>query len=272
MQTNKKLVELIEKFFPYRSKLAKITKIPIIKWITHKMLFEKTNLTVLPKDKTVEININKKIESPGSIVVPSKVVEHFIKKSEYRFIMNFCICREAMDCQNYPSELGCLFMGEAAKKINKEFGHEATKEEAIEHIKKCRNLGLIHLIGRDVIDEKWLGATPGRNLLVVCNCCYCCCLWRMIPQLDKKMASKVKKMPGVKIEVTEKCDGCGRCQDVCFVKAIKIENGKAQISDACRGCGRCADVCPKNEIKVKIEDKDFIEKTISRINSSVNVS
>ncbi|MEF8847995.1 MAG: 4Fe-4S binding protein [Candidatus Thermoplasmatota archaeon] len=236
------------------------------------MLFEKTNLTILPKDDIVEIKLNKTIQPMDSIAVPSKIVEHFIKKSGYRFIMNFCICREAMDCQNYPKELGCLFMGEAAKNINKNFGKEATKKEAIQHVKKCREIGLIHLIGRDMIDEKWLGTTPGTRLLVVCNCCYCCCLWRMLPDINKKMASSIKKMPGIKIEITEECNGCGECQKVCFVKAIKIEDGKAKINEECRGCGRCADKCPNDAIKVIIEDKDFVEKTIKRINSSVDVT
>ncbi len=272
MQKNRKFVDLIEKFFPYRSKLAKITKVPMIGWIANKMLFEKTNLTILPKDKTVEIKLDKKIQPQESIVLPSKVVEYFIKKSNYRFIMNFCICRESMNCQNYPQDLGCLFMGEAAKQINKEFGREATKKEALEHVRKCRELGLVHLVGRDVIDEQWLGVGPGTRLMVVCNCCECCCLWRIIPDMDKDMGLVVKKMPGIQVEVTDKCTGCGKCVDVCFVKTIKIKDNVARIGDDCRGCGRCADICPNGAVKVKIEDKDFIDKTIKRINSSVDVT
>lgn len=272
MQKNQKFVKLLEKFFPYRSKLAKLTKIPMMKWILNKMLFDKSNLTILPKDKTVEIKINKKIPQQESIAVPSKIVEYFIKKSGYRFIMNFCICREAMQCENYPIELGCLFMGDAAKGINKEFGHEATKEEALEHVKKCREQGLIYLIGRDRIDEAWLGVGPGTRLLVVCNCCECCCLWRMIPKMDKKTGSVVKKIPGIKIEITDKCIGCGKCKDVCFVDTIRIKDGKSIIGDECRVCGRCADICPNDAIKIKIEDPAFINKTIERINSSVDVT
>ncbi len=272
MQKNRKFVDLIEKFFPHRFKLAKLTKIPMIRWITKKMLFEKTNLTILPRDTTVELEINKKIQPSESIVLPSKIVEQFIKKSSYRVIMNFCICRESMDCKNYPKELGCLFLGEAARYINKEFGHKASKKEALEHVKKCRDLGLIHLVGRDVIDEQWLGVSPGTRLMVICNCCNCCCLWRILPDMDKDMGLVVKKMPGVEVEVTDKCTGCGKCKDICFVKAITIKDKIAKISDACRGCGRCADICPNNAIKVKITDKDFIEKTIKRINSSVDVT
>lgn len=272
MQKNRKFVDLIEKFFPYRSKIARLTKIPMLKWIAKKMIFEKTNLTILPKDNIVEINVNETIEPPESIVLPSKIVEHFIKKSNYRFIMNFCICRESMDCKNYPKDLGCLFLGEAAEHINKEFGAEATKEEALDHVKKARELGLVHLVGRDVIDEQWLGVSPGEKLMVVCNCCNCCCLWRILPDMDKDLGLVVKKMPGVEVEVTDNCTGCGECKDICFVKAIQIEDGVARISNECRGCGRCVEICPYDAITLNINNNEFIEKTIKRINSSVDVT
>ena len=64
------LYNLLEKIFPHRFKIAKLTKNPIISKIANKMLFEKNNLTILPKDNTVEIKINKKIQQIDSINVP----------------------------------------------------------------------------------------------------------------------------------------------------------------------------------------------------------
>jgi len=100
MEPSKRFVKLLEKIFPHRFKIAKLSQIPIVRWIFSKMIFDKNNLTYLTKDKVVEIQLNKKIKLPENIVVPSKVVEYFIEKSSYRFIMNFCICREAMQCKN----------------------------------------------------------------------------------------------------------------------------------------------------------------------------
>lgn len=41
----------------------------------------------------------------------------------------------------------------------------------------------------------------------------------------------------------EECIGCGKCEDVCPVEAIKVIEGKAQVGDECIDCGQCVDVC-----------------------------
>lgn len=230
------------------------------------MLFEKNDLTYLTKDNVVEIKLHKEIDTFEQIALPSTVVHHFIDQSNYHFIMDFCICREAMDCSNYPTELGCLFMGEAARKIPSELGRPVSKKEAHEHVQQCREKGLVHLIGRDKLDETWLGVGSTIPLLTVCNCCECCCLWRMRPNLDKNLSSTIKRMPGIQIKINEVCTGCGRCTEgICFTNGISIQNNKAMISDDCVVCGRCAEICPVDAIEIIIKDPDFINKTIKRV-------
>lgn len=271
MIPTRRFVVFLETLFPYRFIAAKMTHIPLMRDIINTMFFDETNLTVLPKESIIEIKLDKKIKPPDNTVLPSKVVEHFIRKTNYRFIMNFCLCREAMNCKNHPIELGCLFLGEAARDINSELGREATIEEALAYAKKCRDQGLIHMIGRDKIDETWLGVGSTGKLLTICNCCSCCCLWKMLSELDPKISSKVKRMPGVEVIVTDKCTGCGTCTEHCFVNAITIQNGKAAIDDICKGCGRCAERCPNKAIQVNINDEQFLKKTIDRVESSVDV-
>jgi len=77
--------------------------------------------------------------------------------------MDWCICRKSTKCEDYPIELGCLFLGEATLKIDPRLGHRATKQEALEHVQKCRDAGLVHLIGRNKLDSVWLNAQPGNN-------------------------------------------------------------------------------------------------------------
>jgi Pyruvate/2-oxoacid:ferredoxin oxidoreductase delta subunit len=271
MEPSIRFVKLLERLFPQRFKIAKLTKLPVARWIVSKMLFEKNNLTYLPKDNLVEISLNKEIEPVDSIVVPSSIVDYFIDQSSYRVVMNFCICREAMQCSNHSMHLGCLFMGEAVRKIPKNLGKSVSKTEAKEHVHQCRNEGLVHLIGRDKLDETWLGVGSKTPLLTVCNCCTCCCLWRMLPVLDQSLASTVKKMPGIKIHINDQCTECGICtKDICFIDNIHIKDGSAVIGENCVGCSRCIDICPQKAITLTIENSNFIEKTIERVKKATS--
>ena len=188
-------------------------------------------------------------------------------------IMNACICRDANQCQDYPIDLGCLFLGEAALGINPQLGRRVTKENALEHVRRCREAGLVHLIGRNKLDTVWLGVGPGDKLLTVCNCCPCCCLRRVLPHVAPRISAKVTRMDGVTVAVSDRCVGCGTCtRGICFVDAIQMIDHRAAISDACRGCGRCVSVCPEEAIEISIEYDQFVEQSIARISPLVDVS
>ncbi|HUT80543.1 MAG TPA: 4Fe-4S binding protein [Candidatus Bathyarchaeia archaeon] len=275
-------IEILKKTFPGRFFLAKLTRIPGMRYLVDNLLFEGDEVIYLPKDKVIndklktvhQINVNKKVALQDDIALPSTIINDFIDKAKYHWVMNFCLCRESNNCTNYSSKLGCLFMGEAVLKINPAYGRLVSKEEAKQHIKKCSDEGLIHLIGRNKLDAQWLDVEPGDKLLTICNCCECCCLWKMLPDLDVKISRKISKIPGIKIQVTDECIGCGDCtSNHCFVEAIKLHEGKATINeDLCRGCGRCIDICEENAIQLIIEDSNFLNETFKRISSVVDVS
>jgi ferredoxin len=185
--------------------------------------------------------------------------------------MDSCICRASASCQDYPTDLGCLFLGEAALGINPELGRRVTKAEASQHVARCREAGLIHLVGRNKLDTVWLGTGPGHRLLTICNCCPCCCIWRILPHVKQEIGAKVTKMPGVEVTVTEQCVGCGTCLDTCFVDAIQLVGDRAMITNECRGCGRCVEVCPQGAIDIQVVSDTFIEQTIARIAPLVNL-
>lgn len=264
---------LLNKTFNQRFFWSRLTRFSPIGRLVRHMLFENDEIFYLPKDQVIEINESVETEGLGGMAVPSKVLDHFIRRADFHWIMDFCICRDSSGCRDYPMELGCLFLGEAARHINPKFGRPVTMEQALAHAERCRKAGLVHLIGRNKLDTIWLGVGPPEKLLTVCNCCPCCCLWKVLPVIDERIGENVSRMPGVRVEVTDQCAGCGRCtRDVCFVGAIRIENKQAVIdSDMCRGCGRCASVCPNDAIAVLVEDADFIGRTIRRIDSAVDV-
>lgn len=263
---------LINKTFSQRFFYSKLTHNPVIGKLVDYLLFDGDDILILPNDKVIPINYE--IDQPESLMAPSQVVEHFIRQAKTRWIMDFCICRDSTHCKDYPVELGCLFLGEAANDINPKFGRPATVEEALEHARKCREAGLVHLIGRNKLDMVWLNVRPGDRLLTICNCCPCCCLWKVLTDISPQIGDKVSRMPGITVRVTGKCIGCGTCtKDVCFVNAIKLEDKQAVINEAtCRGCGRCVAVCPNEAIEIIIDNENFVSESIERLEKVVDVT
>ena len=265
-------VNLLKFAFPARFMLAKVMRhLPVVRRVMDAVLFRGDDIIYLPKVQLLEVN--QALNKPEEMVLPSDVVVHFIEQADDLWILDKCICRDAENCQDYPVDLGCLFMGEAVKDINPKLGKPATREEALAHVERAREAGLVHMIGRVRSDTVWLGISPMENLLTVCNCCPCCCLWRVLPDMPEEISSNVSRMPGVRVEVTDRCVGCGTCtQDVCFVNAIHLADGQAVISEDCRGCGRCVEVCPQQAIALTIEDTSFVEHTVERISKLVEIS
>ncbi|MFW9916356.1 MAG: DUF362 domain-containing protein [Candidatus Thorarchaeota archaeon] len=264
-------VELIKKTFPQRFLLARLTHVPILGRIIEFLLFEGDDIIYLPKDSVIQVN--KTIPKSPDMALPSQVIHHFIDKANFLWRMDFCICRAGSKCEDYPINLGCLFLGEAVLGINPQLGRQISKEEAHKHIRRCQEAGLVHLVGRNKLDTVWLDIGPGNKLLTICNCCPCCCLWRIAPQLSPNISNKVTKMPGVNVKVDpEKCVACGTCVEECFVNAIHLIENQAIITKECRGCGRCVSVCPQGAIEISIAHSHYIEDSIKRIGPLVDVT
>lgn len=228
------------------------------------------------EDLTVTVNetieVNEKFNTPQEIVFPSDIIKQLIRKANHIVIMNKCLCRSSADCKDYPQDLGCIFMGNATKKISRKYCREATVEEAIEHIDKCNKAGLVHIMGRNKIDEVWMHVSPGEELLTVCNCCPCCCLWRVYPNLSDSLQNNFYKLPGIEVYSNyEKCVGCGICVDICFTDAIEIVDKKAVIdTDKCKGCGQCSNKCPTDAMTIDYQNIN-VEDVFEKIDSLVNI-
>lgn len=227
------------------------------------------DVVILPRDETVKIG--RSIEEEN-VVLPSQLIDTFIDKSGYRCIMNYCICRAGNKCKDYPQELGCLFLGDAAKNIHPDMGRSVTKAEAKAHIRKCQEAGLTHLLGKGKFDTLWLDAYPGSKLMTICNCCPCCCVTIALPYMAPLLRNKMTRMPGVKVEVTEDCIGCGKCADSCVFGGLDMDGEKAVINEECRGCGRCIEACPQKAVKISFTDKNYVQSVVDRLTPKVDVT
>ncbi len=262
---------VIKKFFPKSPTSGQITQWPVIGKRIGRFLFGEDHYIYLPQDNIVPIN--KKVDSPENVVLPSEVIEQFIDKACYLWIMDKCMCRDAMQCKDYPIDMGCLFLGQGARGINPKVGRPVSKDEARDFLKRVREAGLVHMVTRSKLDRLWLGIGPGEKLMAVCNCCPCCCIVRLRAYTNEKVKSVFHRMPGVNVTVNDKCNGCEIClSDVCFTQAIHMENGCAVIGNDCLGCGRCVSLCPQDAIELSVKNEDYVDETIVQMTQKIDVT
>lgn len=254
-------IRIVRRFFGKRFGLARLVgRHKSLGRLAEKMFFDGDEIYYLPSDSSVSksrrIEVSIDAGTREDVVLPTEVVTELIERSRYIYIMDFCICRDSSHCKDYPTDLGCVFLGKGVLNIRGGVGRLATKEEARRHIDACKEAGLVQLVGRNKIDSVWLDTGRMEDLLTICNCCPCCCLWKMIPDLPENLSSKINRVPGVQLSVDKvSCTGCGVCAEYCFVDAISIDDGACRIDDeVCRGCGRCADKCPHDAITISVEE------------------
>lgn len=276
-------LRLVKGSFDNRFMIARMTRLPVVGKAIDFAFFEDDDIIILPKEevfrrseqRTRTIKMDVEVRQ-RNVVLPSQIIDHFVDRSRYVFLMDKCVCRDANECKDFPADVGCIFLGRGAKRIPSKLGRMVTADEAKEHLRKAREAGLVHLIGRDKIDSVVFSTGPKEDLLSICSCCPCCCLWKMVPDLEPSIGQTLTRMPGVEVAVLEdRCLGCGKCirSKVCYVRALSIEKGKVHLDEGlCKGCGRCVEFCPEEAFEMRILDDHFLEESIKRIEPLVDIS
>lgn len=244
--------------------LFKLSRLPFASRVHPWLNEKKTDMRWLP--------VNEDIELTENAPLPLELLYRFCDEASHRVIFNRCGCRVAMQCSDYPVDMGCLLMGDSALEALGEISREVDAAEAKEHVKKAVDAGLVPIIGKARVDNYLFGIKDRSRLLTVCLCCECCCITRYTRFAPlKRLEPLFPRLDGVSVEVTDECTGCSKCVKHCYVRAITVDGGRAVISSYCRACGRCATVCPQGGVRVRINDPDFMEKAYRRIRSYVQV-
>jgi ferredoxin len=242
----------------------RLSKFPLIPRFHPWTQEDKTDMRWLP--------INEDIQMPEDSPMPINLLYRFIEEASHRVIFDTCACRVGFECKDYPSDIGCLLMGDSALEGPPGLFHEASVEESKELADRAVEAGLVPVVGKARIDNFIFGIKDRGKLLTVCFCCECCCIIRYTRHAPMKFIGPMfPRLDGITIAVTDDCQGCGTCVEHCYIKAIEIVGGRAVMSDYCRACGRCATVCPNDAITVSIDDPDFIEKSYERIRAHVKL-
>lgn len=262
---------VLAKIWPITWKSARATQWPLVGGLVAKtalpLMSEKNfNVTHIP--------INKTIAGPQSTYLPERVLEELIERSAHRVIIKRCTCRDERKCDNHSIELGCIQLGAGTEEIDPRIAHHVSIEEAIKHMHRCVEDGLVPMVGRVKVDNLIWGVRDRGRLLAVCFCCSCCCtVLNSGKYLPEEVAKRIVRLKGLKLTTDhQKCTRCRTCVESCFMDALSIENGRiSRDNQRCKGCGLCASLCPEKAILTSVDSvDDAIEELQGRIRQRID--
>jgi UDP-glucose 4-epimerase len=249
----------------------RLTRIPVI----GKMLY-RSSFVGDPASRAWTVPVDEPIGDHESVHLPPEIVRSLIEQSAYRAKMPGCVCRETFECQDFPRDLGSLFLGRAFKDADQHGLIHLSVEEALAHAQQAVGLGLAPtiILERDI--ETAFGM-PMNTGLAICFCCNCCCDWRLGLRLgSKEFRKKVTRPEGVSVVVGDACDLCGTCAqpEVCSVGAITLGATSSQIdSDVCVGCGACIQVCPNGAISFHLDPQvDIAGRLLAMVKQHADIT
>ena len=201
--------------------------------------------------KVVTVPVGAKFtRSPA--VLHSAAARQLVEASSYIVRTNTCVCRESQHCTEYPDDLGCLFLGAGAKKMSLHGrAHPITKTEALAHLERSRELGLITNVIWSSLELTALGVDPA-HAVELCSCCPCCCLAFKTRHASLAFLDGIAGFGIAHVTSTDDCTRCTNCVNVCPFRAITVDMRIGPIIDArrCKGCGRCETVCGPDALKI----------------------
>ena len=210
---------------------------------------------------TVLMPLNIDVSHAGDkVVLPIDMLKETLKQAKYIAGMDSCLCRQSNGCEDYPLDLGCIFLGEPARTVVKHnLGRMITYEEACARIDKAAEYGLMAQAVWIEFEQTLWGVRNDHmdNFLEICFCCPCCCIaMRLSRNLGEKERVRFHPSGWTAVADRTRCVGCGLCTNEvngCPVGAISLDENKKVVinQETCVGCGICKTRCKLDVIDIK---------------------
>lgn len=167
--------------------------------------------------------------------------------------LGLCYCRHKASHLGHacdaPQDI-CMTLGSTAMALNKHgITRSIDKSEALDLLQKAYDLNLVQF-----------GDNVQRGVSFLCHCCGCCCE-AMIAARKFAFLHPVQTTNFIPKLNVDKCNGCGKCVEVCPVAALGLVSAedpsnkkkkKAYLNeDPCLGCGVCVRSCGKDALELK---------------------
>jgi UDP-glucose 4-epimerase len=221
------------------------------------------------------IPVNEEIPTGEQMILSGQVVERLIQEAALIFAMAACPCRMAFQCRQHTWGIGCLHLGTAASQIPGDVGHLLETEEALTHLHRALESGLIPTILHMPSEAEIFGVDQSR-MLSICFCCECCCDVRLLLKEgpDRYWDEYNHRLPGVEVVVDENCTLCGSCVEVCYggERVIQMGAERAEIGARCIGCGVCIPACTEEAIGMRFDPQlDVVEALLAKVSERVQI-
>lgn len=242
---------------------APFTKVPVLSGLIRKLALMSDRHHTAGYTVPIAVDLSDHLDQ---VDLPVELLKKAVREASYRAIVNECLCRDLYSCQDYPRDLGCLFIGHGSEVcVTNGIAREATLEESLSHIDRAARLGLVGKAFWVEIEEfVWGFKDENMNrFLEICFCCSCCCsAFKFDKKAGRGAETLLNRSIGWKTEVLDSCTDCGSCLDSCPRNLISQGVDKVKIDDRlCSGCGVCVTVCPNDALK--LDKKEATKKDIT---------
>jgi Pyruvate/2-oxoacid:ferredoxin oxidoreductase delta subunit len=200
------------------------------------------------------------IDHTGYIEILSYEKASDIIEQSKKISVSICACRHeklhlGTKC-DAPLDICTSFDKSADYLIRNKLGKEISKTEMLEKLALSKELGLV--LNADNVQ---------KGIAYICHCCKCCC--NVLLAVNKHGITEVLVTSSFIAEIDyDLCKGCGICEDVCPVNAIKmvpetrydLKRKKRPVIDEtlCLGCGVCGLKCKTSAAILLAREKRII--------------